>query len=221
RLLVYDPNDQKNKLAVVMVLAELKSESTVEPLTQALNDADYHVKVKAIDALAEMIEASPEWIEHLASIIKTEPPSSVKVRRAAALALQTIGTKESFQALDQVSRQCQFDEGLNKILAAMTEKFRGGQMEGRKQKIQEEKKKKAQERQVEESKFRLEPKMIGMFAMLIAFLGGLGFAIMLWAKSMGPQVPFKPEDIKPPPATIVKSKGQIKDFANKFNKLNK
>ncbi len=222
RELVYDPNDPKSKVAVVTVLAALKSEPTVEPLTLALSDPDYHVRVKAIEGLAEILEPSQEWIDHLANIVKTEPESSVRVRVAAATALQKIGTREAFMALDQASKESKFDNELQTISEELGSKYRsGGVSDKRKTKMQEDAKKKEKDRKKvvgEESKFN--PKLIGMIAVVVAaFVGLTFFAYLQFNKMTHPQLGFvPPKEAKPMPKEVKEQKSVDADALMNFMK---
>ncbi len=202
--LVYDPGNTRDKVAVVTIFAALKAEFCVEPLTQALEDSDYHVKVKAIEGLSTMIEASPEWIEHLAGIIITEPANSKKVRAAAATALRDIGSRESLQALEKAIKQSPADPALTKILQSAGSKTASGQLDVRKAKMQEAQKKQraqsAKEAKSSESRFALNPRMIGMMAGMLGLVAFVGYGVFAWSQSrLKPAPPPKHQFLEPTP----------------------
>lgn len=119
----YSP-ERRGRQSTVSVYAMLKHEGAVEPLTAALGDGDPEVRATALAGLADMIEASDEWIGHLADTMKSDPHA--KVRAVAARALKAIDTPAAFDAFDVASQSAGFDAALLPLLEEMRAARGGG-----------------------------------------------------------------------------------------------
>lgn len=132
----YSPSDP-GRGAAVALLAVLKTEGSVEPLSNALGDVDPGVRASAVTGLAAMIDPSQDWIEHLMAMVRTDPDAGV--RMAAARALQAIDTKEVFNLLDMASQDPNFDPLVKPVVEALRERHGSGRAAKLKTQASEEK----------------------------------------------------------------------------------
>lgn len=221
--LAYDPNDNRLKLAVVTVMATLKAEYVVDPLTEALGDADPHVRAKAVEGLSEIIEASEDWIGHLGQTLSSDPDAGVRL--ACAKGLQTASTQDAFRTLESAVNAGISDEPIKKILASWGSKSQSQAsstaLDKRKAKMMEDKKKdKGKPAGKSSTGPKFDSKLLTMLGVLVGSLALVALGIMVMVNSFKPEplpvqiIPPSPEQIALQIEEAIDSKNQIRIALN-------
>lgn len=212
----YDPNDNRLKLAVVTIMAALKTEYVVDPLTEALGDADPHVRAKAVEGLSEIIEASDDWIGHLGQTLTSDPDAGVRL--ACAKALQSAGSQAAFQTLEGAVKAGISDEPIKKILTNWGSKSQSqvssAALDKRKAKMMEDKKKdKGKGKPTKSGGSKIDPKLVMMIGVFIGALILIGIGILALVKSMQPE-PLGTVIIPPTVEQVANKRQQAIDAKN-------
>lgn len=179
--LEYVPGAAESVVAVEL-LAALRTDASVDPLTRALADRNPAIRAQAIPGLAAMMEPTDEWLDYLAGVVGSDADAAV--RMAAARALQAVDSREAFNRLDVASQQPNFDANLAPVLESMREKHGSG----RAKKLKETAKTSADRGP------GLGAREIGMILGALALVGLVGAWLLGSARSISrPSVPFRSE----------------------------
>ncbi|MBN1867637.1 HEAT repeat domain-containing protein [Candidatus Sumerlaeota bacterium] len=120
-LSTYSPDLQK---VAVIVLSELGVRSALAKLEKALQLNDPIVRTVAAHGIARAGRAAAAYIPKLIETVVSDP--NLEVRRSAAKALNTMGIKEAYQALEDAAGKHRFDAEIYTELEEMREVFGSG-----------------------------------------------------------------------------------------------